>query len=360
VNAQDTAAAPRKSSADRYRWMDLARGLAIVLVMVVHAGSLYRESGFDLPEWVRNTGRAMAPFRMPLLIFLSGFLLERSMSKGLTRFIYGKVRNILWPYVIWVIIFSLSVGQPEKLLGTAWLGATYLWYMLFLGAYFAVAIFVARVPYLVVAFYAIAIAYLMPDGTKYGERLFVLMGFFFLGAFAGQHLERFTQMLASRWSLALLPLAVGVSAAAAGVGGLNYSPAFAAIILPSIVAICALLCHLQDSPLLRPLQFVGRKSIVYYVMHVPIYVLTIGALTHFGVTSPYVAMATCLALGLGVATAFALAMDRNAVVAALFAAPDIVDFNKQPTARRVRGFLDDLGLLPSAARDANIRDGRDK
>ena len=347
-------------AADRYRWMDLARGLAIVLVMVVHAGSLYRESGFDLPEWVRTTGRAMAPFRMPLLIFLSGFLLERSMSKGLTRFIYGKVRNILWPYVVWVIIFSLAVGEPEKLLGTAWLGATYLWYMLFLGIYFAVAIFVARVPYLVVAFYALAIAYLMPDGSKYGERLFVLMGFFYMGAFAGQHLEKFTGLLASRWALALVPLAAGVSLASAGLGALNYSPAFVALILPSIVAICALLCHLQDSAFLRPLQFVGRKSIVYYVMHVPIYLLTIDALAHFGIASPYVAITACLVLGFGVATAFAHAMDRNTVVAALFAAPDIVDFNKQPTARRVRGFLDDLGLLPSGARGADLGEGRDK
>jgi fucose 4-O-acetylase-like acetyltransferase len=339
--------------------MDLARGLAIVLVIIVHAGSIWAQFGFELPGWMRAIGLAMAPYRIPVLMFLSGILLDRSLRKGLGQFIYGKARNILWPFVIWTIVYCLAIGEPAKLLGTVWGGASYLWYMLFLGLYFAAAIFVARVPHWIVAFYAIALSALMPDGTKYGERLFVLMGFFFFGAFVGQHLEKFTQALANRWTLALVPLAIGLSVASATLGALNYSPLYAVIILPSIAGICALLYHFQDAALLRPLQFVGRRSVVYYVMHVPIYLVAMDLMVKSGVVDTYTVILTSLALGIAIPTLFARAMDHSRAVSLLFAAPDVISFEKETRARRVSDFLDRLKLLPSSpGKTAHAEQGR--
>jgi hypothetical protein len=202
------------------------------------------------------------------------------------------------------------------------------------------------VPHLVVAVYAFGISMLMPDGTKYGERFFLLMGFFFCGAFAGRHLEKFTSFIATRWAMALVPLAIGLSVASAIGQPFNYSPFFALVILPAIFGLCALLYQVQDAPLSRVVQFVGRKSIVYYVMHVPLYFVAITLLTAAGVSSAYVIIGTCLLLGLTVPTAFALAMDRVRAIALLFAAPDFIDFKNQPQARRFSEFLDRLRLLP--------------
>jgi peptidoglycan/LPS O-acetylase OafA/YrhL len=355
VNA--AAARPAKA-ADRYRWMDLARGLAIILVIIVHAGSIWALNGFELPGWIRTIGVAMAPYRIPVLMFLSGILLDRSLKKGLGLFIYGKARNILWPFVVWTIIYCLAIGEPEKLLGTVWGGASYLWYMLFLGLYFTAAIFVARVPHWIVAFYAIALSAVLPDGTKYGERLFVLMGFFFFGAFVGQHLEKFTQALANRWTLALVPLAIGLSVASATVGALNYSPLYTIIILPSIAGICSLLYHFQDAALLRPLQFVGRRSVVYYVMHVPIYLVAMDLMVKGGVVAPYTVIFSCIVLGIAIPTLFARAMDRSRAVSLLFAAPDVVSFEQETRARRISDFLDRLKLLPARPAKAGPEQGR--
>jgi fucose 4-O-acetylase-like acetyltransferase len=330
----------------RFLWMDFVRGVAIVLVMIVHAGALYSARGFELPPWIRTLDMGMAPYRIPLLIFLSGILLDHSLKKGVLRFAYGKFRSLLWPYVLWTIIVCVAEYSPEKLFDVSvWRGGTYLWYMLFLAIYFFVALFVARVPHLVVAFFALAIAILMPDGGKYGERLFVLMSFFFMGAFAGQHLQQFVRILANRWSLALLPLVVGVSILSALRGPINYTPLFTIAILPGIFGLCALLYHVQHSRTAAPFKYIGRKSIVYYVTHIPVYLLMIRALSALGLTSPEIMIPACLVTGMVVATILAWAMDRSKLVACLFAAPDIVDLYTNNAARRLDEFLERLMIL---------------
>lgn len=351
MGALPSTVGPAPPAGNRLLWMDFARGVAIVLVILVHAGSVYADHGFALPAWIRTLDMGMAPYRMPLLVFLSGILLDTSLGKGVLRFTYGKFRNLVWPYVLWTVIICFATFSPEKLLAlSVWAGGTYLWYIFFLGIYFFIALFVSRVPFLIVAAYALAIAILMPDGSKYGERLFVLMGFFFLGAFTGQYSHQFTRALANRWSLTLIPLVAGVSLMSALRGPINYAPLYAIIILPGVFGLCALLYHLQGSRFAAPFMYIGRKSIVYYVTHVPVYALVIWSLSAIGLTGAHVVIPACLIMGFAVATILAWAMDHSRAVACLFAAPDIVDLNTNLRAQRLGAFLDRLIVLPQRNR----------
>jgi fucose 4-O-acetylase-like acetyltransferase len=111
----------------RMVWMDLARGLAVSFVILLHCATYLKDLGEPVPDWLRTVNAAFRPLRMPLLVFLSGMLLNRSLTKPPFIFAYGKFRSLLWPYVVWVVVFCIASGQPYLLLKPSpWAGGTHL------------------------------------------------------------------------------------------------------------------------------------------------------------------------------------------------------------------------------------------
>lgn len=74
--------APYKNSESRSTWIDVLRGIAILAVIYYHA---HLQVVFTLDA---NLGiltvidESLRPFRMPILMFLSGFLLPSSFEKS--------------------------------------------------------------------------------------------------------------------------------------------------------------------------------------------------------------------------------------------------------------------------------------
>jgi fucose 4-O-acetylase-like acetyltransferase len=333
--------------------MDISRGLGVLLIVIVHAGSVHGAmSGAPVPHWVRTVDMALEPFRIPLLIFLSGMLLTRSLAKGSERFVAGKLKNLVWPYLIWTaVILVAGSGFPGLLSIKGWLGATVLWYLTFLMAFYAIGLLFARVPVLVIAVNALALSMVLPDDTRYGSRLFLLMAYFFIGAFAGQHLDRFTNAIRSKWILGLLPLLAAMLYFGPVVGGFKYSPDVAPLVIAATVAMCGVFNLFVSGSVAAAFQFVGRNSLVFYVMHVPIYVVLYRTLFDWDVRSPYAGIAAALVLGILVPASFALLRERNTAVNLLFESPD---FRFGPTLKRLSARLDRMFLphraaLPAAA-----------
>ena len=65
----------------RLGWMDFARGLCILLVILMHATGTVEAAGLEPPAGLTLFNQALEPFRMPLLMFLSGMLLSKSLDK---------------------------------------------------------------------------------------------------------------------------------------------------------------------------------------------------------------------------------------------------------------------------------------
>lgn len=330
--------------------MDIARGFAVLLVIFVHGGSVYNEAGYQLPMWLEISGILMAPYRMPLLIFLSGFLLTRSLDKGVFAFGYGKIRNIAWPYVIWTIIFCVVSRNPEYLLARpVWTGGTYLWYMFFLMVFYGVAMLFARMPLLVMACFAFLIAIIMPDGSKYGERLFVLMGYFFCGAFAGKNLQYTNAFISNRKTIFLVPMIFAISIYSVYFSRITYAPSFAIIIIPAIIGICSALYHLSNHMNLQFVKFIGRNSIVYYVTHLPIYVTMIEIFRNLYISNPYIIVFSNIIVAIVIATLLAISHQHRGWGSSLFSAPDLLR-KDSPAVRKFVAAVDRLPFLPRAAK----------
>src|SRR3546814_10452279 len=63
---------------ERFAWLDLLRGVATILVLVLHSTLIGELHGITPDFTLVHINKLFSPFRMPLLMFVSGFLLPRS------------------------------------------------------------------------------------------------------------------------------------------------------------------------------------------------------------------------------------------------------------------------------------------
>lgn len=276
-----TQTAPAQTAA-RMQWMDFLRGVAVLLVVILHANSQIIAGA--TVEWWSDVNRHLTPFRMPLLMFMSGMLLHRSLAKPLTLYIWGKVAAILWPLLVWMFIYAFlingGVGVPNDLLGLLVTG-DYLWFLMaLLLCYSAAMIFkplMAVIPQgyswgFLGLFLAMIITYVSTDAVHGGllGSTFWYGAFFFLGAWAGRLIQRWVRM---HWLL-MLPLLL-LTAYLAHIGSDDRSLrigslAAAAISVLGIAVLLWLAPKLPRGGLVRFIEWCGRSSIVVYVAHFPV------------------------------------------------------------------------------------------
>lgn len=90
---------------NRIKWLDSARGLGIILVVIGHAlgGLIDSPIGKD-QNMFRQLFFAIYTFHMPLFFLLSGLLVPKRLEKGPRDFLKGLIPSIIWPYFLWSII----------------------------------------------------------------------------------------------------------------------------------------------------------------------------------------------------------------------------------------------------------------
>lgn len=83
----------------------------MLLVVLFHAGTGVAYFGDFYPRGIDVFNQVVEPYRMPALMFLSGMLLHRSLSKSASLYFGGKARKIAWPYVLWSLIGLMLAGD---------------------------------------------------------------------------------------------------------------------------------------------------------------------------------------------------------------------------------------------------------
>lgn len=135
----------------RTRWIDAARGLAITLVVYHHVCMGLWTAG--LPFWPMPeslAGGFLKVVRLPLLLFCSGFLVERSLSAGFLTFVRKKLIRLGVPYLVWSAVqFALIKLFADVANSGQWVPAS-IWEVLvqpFGPLWFLASLLVAQVVY---------------------------------------------------------------------------------------------------------------------------------------------------------------------------------------------------------------------
>ncbi|MEB3295553.1 MAG: acyltransferase [Synechococcales bacterium] len=149
---QEPLASPKTHDAKKtyYQWLDYAKGIGILLVVVGHtiaglanSSILTNNSPWQwLHEWIYT-------FHMALFFIISGMLVRSSVHRPVGKFTLDKVRTILYPYLIWSVIESFVRIQLSQLtnehLGWTILGK--IWYEPIGQFWFLYSLFIFMVGY---------------------------------------------------------------------------------------------------------------------------------------------------------------------------------------------------------------------
>ncbi|MBB5642389.1 acyltransferase family protein [Cryobacterium roopkundense] len=261
--------------------MDALRGLSIILVATGHAlASSFHDTGVVPPPAVEFFLSITGPLRMPLMVFLSGMLVPRALTKGAQRFVAGKVKAVLWPYFVWSLIFILLLylmtaaggsGFGWGLFGRIFYSPIeHLWFLAYLFIYFILALLMRSLPAYVPVLLAAA-ASVVAFGSAWQE-FTTLALFFSLGVSSAVYTNAWTKMIQS-------PLVLGTTTAVAASalvalailpGVASYQPQYSLVVLLGIVSVCAIASRFDLPGGCRALKSIGRDSLTFYIVHMPV------------------------------------------------------------------------------------------
>ncbi|MDQ1077357.1 MULTISPECIES: acyltransferase family protein [Microbacterium] len=263
---------------ERIGWVDLLRGVVVVLLLLWHASSLPAYLGWEMPVWLFLVNEIFLPWRMPTLMFLSGMLLTRGRRKDLRDYYRGKARTLLWPYLVWSALYLLTFPFPDGsiLSARSWIATGYLWFIFFLLAYVVVAPLATRLAWPIVILPAAVISAV--EGDSMLGRVAFFAVFFFGGYFLAGVMPRILRARAA-WILALSGVALVFTTASVTLSAVSdrhffqfsiiTAPAvFAMIFLTAIVA-SRVAPSLISTTVGRSVAWMGRNSIVFYLAHFP-------------------------------------------------------------------------------------------
>jgi fucose 4-O-acetylase-like acetyltransferase len=259
-------------------WVDVARGLGIVLVVYGHVlrGNFAPAAA---PAWVGSQDRLIYAFHMPLFFVLSGLFLWRSVSAGRARFLTSRWSQIVYPYVLWSL---LTVGLELAFAGyinspVTWTDVVLLpfrpveqyWflYALLVLQLVAAAAYPSKVLYAAAAIAGLLVLQLA-GGEWIGLRAFAFAPFIVAGVLLGSRLFALAAgpaagkaaLAIAGWSVFALLLAGSDPFAGTPLAGLlaGLSGALGTIGVAMLAA---------SSPLSHGLAELGRASLAIFVAH---------------------------------------------------------------------------------------------
>ncbi|MGO1550271.1 MAG: acyltransferase family protein [Nesterenkonia sp.] len=293
------------------QWMDMLRGIAVLLVVVLHGADIPYLNGNGVEEWAQ-VNRYLEPFRMPLLMFLSGMLLPRSLAKPLRLYAWGKVAAILWPLLLWILLFGLFIYRGGIASPAFWRsGGDYLWFLTALTICYLIGVGLkplvrSRWAFILAALGLFAAMLLTRQFTdidlSIATRTLYNGAFFFLGAACVRAVPRWIRAHGAV-VLVLGIIAVVISYMGADDRWLRTGTLYA--VPGSVIGIAVaiwLASRVRSGLLLTFLAWVGRSSIVVYIVHFPAAVLT-HRLMNFLDADPFTHTIMCTTVALTVSVA---------------------------------------------------------
>ena len=270
---------PQAAKAIRVDWVDYAKGICIILVVMMHstlgvekaAGGISWLNGFI--EWAR-------PFRMPDFFLISGLFLASRINRPWREFLDSKVLHFVYFYVLWMTIQFATKGygiyQSE---GPAGVLAAYamgfvepfgtLWFIYMLAIFFVAVKALRGVPPVAV----IAVAALLEmapieTGSLLIDEFASRFVYFYAGYWLSAQIFAFASAVSRKHVMAILAgLFIWGSFNAMAVStGLSKLPLLSLILgFIGAAAVVSFGVLISKTRLAEPIRYCGENSIVIYL-----------------------------------------------------------------------------------------------
>ncbi|MDF2234254.1 acyltransferase family protein [Albimonas sp. CAU 1670] len=261
---------------ERIGWIDAAKGIGILLVVLGHAERGLRSAGLlSDPGWAL-ADYLLYSFHMPLFMALAGMSVPASL--GRPGFVRRKAGRLLHPYLVWsliqggvaVALAGMTNGQATvaDLLAIPWRPISPFWFLYALFVYMLVAAVAPLDRRLGLA--ALTIFALSPLlSVEFPFRLAYFFLFFVLGALARPRTLPLWVVPAGfavcfGWAGAMLGAGLVQVQAGSALGLSYHSP----LLLPSALAGMLATLALAQRLDLGWLRMLGRRSLSIFVMHI--------------------------------------------------------------------------------------------
>ena len=283
------------TSAERVVWLDVARGICMLLVVFMHFDGMFYANFVSWDQagkaWDAATSAAR-PFRIPGFFLISGILASSYLSRSWREILEKRIVIQLYTFFLWsaihlVVLFSLYTNLDylavvelgnRLLLNMIW-PTTQIWFLWALVVYFLAALVLRKI-----SVFAIIISIIMYIASSFidntvGMQLCSSFVFFILGCY----FPSFGKSLGKSRSFPfLLSLLVGY------IGGVFLIFALGektvGVWLPATLCGVALLFHvsayLASTPISKPLSYIGRHTLPIYVVH-GVILMVLGAWTRW-------------------------------------------------------------------------------
>ena len=278
------------SNPNRMPWVDTAKGLSIILVVMMY-------SAYNTGEYTGEVGFLhyvigfATPFRMPEFFLISGLFLSQVIDRPWRRYIDRRVVHYLYFYVLWAIIsIGLKIGifsrDPAGMLHDLAMAVVepygVLWFIYMLAVFGIAARLLRelRVPHWIVIPVAAALQMWAPKPDSYAlEQFAAYFVFFYLGFVLAPLVFRLVAWTQARPAIAI----AGLLAWAVVNGLLVYSPGYVVepvdtkmglaawpplhltLAVAGAVALCVLGGFLSKFASMEWLRWLGEHSLVVYV-----------------------------------------------------------------------------------------------
>lgn len=291
----------QRSGKPRLAWIDTARGLAIVLVVLLHATDWIQETPINIEAW-DHANEVINTLRMPLFFMCAGILATKWLYAAWADLIAKKVFFLGWLYLLWQLVGSLEAVVAAQITGdqltpvrmllslamTPVRPRFELWFIWALALFFLINRYCSRFPLgpqltvgLLMGFFAFSS--LVPQVNLGWNGFLEYYLFFLIGCYYRPLLlalaERLTRPLAGA-------VVVGwtVLTSITYFTGLIYVPGIGlAVRLLGLVAGVGVALVLQN---VRIFAYLGSRTLQIYLAHTPIIVVMALLLDHVSLTGP--------------------------------------------------------------------------
>ena len=264
----------------RVDWVDYAKGLCIVLVVMMHS-TLGVENVAGQDGWLHPVVAFAKPFRMPDFFMISGLFLARVVDRDWRTYLDRKVVHFVYFYLLWTAVQFAVKAQffvhEHGPLSTIWLYVESFWepfgtlWFIYLLPIFFVVVKLARqlrVPPLLVwvAGAALEIAHVHTGSTVIDEFASRFV-YFYSGYLFAPRIFALARSAAEQPESALAGLTTwGLINGLLAFNGLAELPVVSLVLgLAGAAAVISVSALLARSDLAMPLRYCGRNSIVIYL-----------------------------------------------------------------------------------------------